>query len=243
MICALVVTKFCSTNWVKRGLWFGLGRFFIAKTHARGTGENTGSKRCQRDEFPWWRVTLCLSNTCCIVLIPIRWYLKSAWNKFVCNVFPKQGLICSFSCSTNSALGAVKFHFNTWKKGNEEEKRFLSRTVSIKRFKTFSREGHESYVENWIILTLRSFSSLNRPSLPLCLKRGGPSISASAEDFLDDCSDKINLFVMIDNQILQTYTTRHVWRPVRSTCLSRFHAGFGTVAKYCDLRTNFWTLN
>lgn len=143
MICALVVAKFCSTNWVKRGLWFGLGRFFIAKTHARGTGENTGSKRCQRDEFPWWRVTLCLSNTCCIVLIPIRWYLKSAWNKFVCNVFPKQGLICSFSCSTNSALGAVKFHFNTWKKGNGREKIPVTNSFNKKIQNVFPRRTWE----------------------------------------------------------------------------------------------------
>ena len=74
----------------------------------------------------------------------------------------------------------------------------------------------------WIILTLRSFSSLNRPSLPLCLRRGGPSNSASAEDFLDDWNHKNKLVCYkIRSKILQRINQ---WRKVVVWLLYKFYA-------------------
>jgi len=143
----------------------------------------------------------------------------------VCKVFPKQGLICSFSCSTNSALGAVKFHFNTLKR-KEVTNSFNNAMQSV-----FTREDVKLSIKTTgcVILTLRSFSSLNRPSLPLYFKRGGPSISASAEDFLDDCNHKNRLVCYDKEQKLLSHTLQKMYRDQRKEL----------VAKYRDLHTTF----
>lgn len=74
------------------------------------------------------------------------------------------------------------------------------------------------------MLTLRSFSSLKRPSLPLYFKRGGPSISASAEDFLDDCNHKNELVCYDKEQKLLSHTLQEMYSDQRKEL----------VAKYCD---------